>query len=125
MDCLREQEENPLTIDVAKCEEYLEVLGKLKEEKVAALKLTMPKSPINKAKTEPKGAKYKKDGTLSQHWKNWYTFLEDLKLPPDRSEEHTSELQSRLHLVCRLLLEKKNNKQNNKQKHCISTTPQL
>src|SRR2546422_5340865 len=31
-----------------------------------------------------------------------------------RSEEHTSELQSRLHLVCRLLLEKKknNSKQN-------------
>src|SRR3989442_9517667 len=27
-----------------------------------------------------------------------------------RSEEHTSELQSRPHLVCRLLLEKKNNK---------------
>src|SRR2546422_3534956 len=26
---------------------------------------------------------------------------------PPRSEEHTSELQSRLHLVCRLLLEKK------------------
>src|SRR2546422_4592513 len=26
---------------------------------------------------------------------------------PNRSEEHTSELQSRLHLVCRLLLEKK------------------
>src|SRR2546422_4139384 len=28
--------------------------------------------------------------------------------PAIRSEEHTSELQSRLHLVCRLLLEKKN-----------------
>src|SRR5687768_18178365 len=28
----------------------------------------------------------------------------------DRSEEHTSELQSRLHLVCRLLLEKKKTK---------------
>src|SRR5690554_7378222 len=28
-----------------------------------------------------------------------------------RSEEHTSELQSRPHLVCRLLLEKKKNKQ--------------
>src|SRR2546422_6253823 len=27
--------------------------------------------------------------------------------PNTRSEEHTSELQSRLHLVCRLLLEKK------------------
>src|SRR2546422_11710024 len=32
----------------------------------------------------------------------------DALLDP-RSEEHTSELQSRLHLVCRLLLEKKNN----------------
>src|SRR5205809_5306995 len=29
---------------------------------------------------------------------------------PLRSEEHTSELQSRLHLVCRLLLEKKKQK---------------
>src|SRR2546429_4581983 len=29
--------------------------------------------------------------------------------PGPRSEEHTSELQSRLHLVCRLLLEKKKN----------------
>src|SRR5205809_4300181 len=29
-----------------------------------------------------------------------------------RSEEHTSELQSRLHLVCRLLLEKKKNSKN-------------
>src|SRR5205809_1960993 len=31
-----------------------------------------------------------------------------------RSEEHTSELQSRLHLVCRLLLEKKKKKINYK-----------
>src|SRR5439155_3714057 len=30
--------------------------------------------------------------------------------PPARSEEHTSELQSRGHLVCRLLLEKKKKK---------------
>src|SRR2546422_4518655 len=39
-------------------------------------------------------------------WAFWTTTL----LPattPRRSEEHTSELQSRLHLVCRLLLEKK------------------
>src|SRR5207253_10597438 len=32
------------------------------------------------------------------------------KKNPIRSEEHTSELQSRGHLVCRLLLEKKNKK---------------
>src|SRR2546429_6791034 len=30
-----------------------------------------------------------------------------VRMPSGRSEEHTSELQSRLHLVCRLLLEKK------------------
>src|SRR5439155_22593435 len=35
--------------------------------------------------------------------------------PLDRSEEHTSELQSRGHLVCRLLLEKK------KHRLCFST----
>src|SRR3989449_8875993 len=32
-----------------------------------------------------------------------------------RSEEHTSELQSRLHLVCRLLLEKKKKKSSTRQ----------
>src|SRR2546422_7440540 len=32
-----------------------------------------------------------------------------------RSEEHTSELQSRLHLVCRLLLEKKKKESTNQQ----------
>src|SRR2546422_4148517 len=32
-----------------------------------------------------------------------------------RSEEHTSELQSRLHLVCRLLLEKKKKKRRHSQ----------
>src|SRR2546422_7184707 len=36
-------------------------------------------------------------------------FVDEHEMPvhEDRSEEHTSELQSRLHLVCRLLLEKK------------------
>src|SRR5690554_7595410 len=33
--------------------------------------------------------------------------LSELKVNETRSEEHTSELQSRPHLVCRLLLEKK------------------
>src|SRR2546422_7241953 len=37
-----------------------------------------------------------------------------------RSEEHTSELQSRLHLVCRLLLEKK--KKNQPQSLSTTTT---
>src|SRR3989449_2180938 len=38
-------------------------------------------------------------------------FLRDRFQISRRSEEHTSELQSRLHLVCRLLLEKKKTKQ--------------
>src|SRR2546422_7320789 len=44
-----------------------------------------------------------------------------------RSEEHTSELQSRLHLVCRLLLEKKKKKKmtvttlQKSLKRCLST----
>src|SRR2546429_2324629 len=42
----------------------------------------------------------RKSGVLAAIAENW------LK-PETRSEEHTSELQSRLHLVCRLLLEKK------------------
>src|SRR5205809_1849495 len=41
----------------------------------------------------------------------------------NRSEEHTSELQSRLHLVCRLLLEKKKNKTIKQIAGIESTTP--
>src|SRR5256884_6246672 len=44
---------------------------------------------------------------------NYYRMRPTIAIPQPkrggaRSEEHTSELQSRLHLVCRLLLEKKN-----------------
>src|SRR3712207_7886669 len=41
-------------------------------------------------------------------------------LPRARSEEHTSELQSRQYLVCRLLLEKKK-KTNSKKNNCIAS----
>src|SRR5437764_7038499 len=39
---------------------------------------------------------------------------------PIRSEEHTSELQSPMYLVCRLLLEKKKKKKIKTKKHIIS-----
>src|SRR2546429_536283 len=54
-----------------------------------------------------------------RQWKNFRVGTKRYKLrarrqiprtAPLRSEEHTSELQSRLHLVCRLLLEKKKKK---------------
>src|SRR5438876_4841484 len=46
-----------------------------------------------------------------------YASCEHARHPPHRSEEHTSELQSPVHLVCRLLLEKK--------KHTLSSTQVL
>src|SRR2546422_5474010 len=59
------------------------------------------------------------------------TQLMDSSLQTHRSEEHTSELQSRLHLVCRLLLEKKKNDQKQPQpaarslRHPIPAPPLL
>src|SRR2546422_2167906 len=41
-----------------------------------------------------------------------------------RSEEHTSELQSRLHLVCRLLLEKKKNERQDQTVHAADSHSQ-
>src|SRR5437868_8709196 len=64
------------------------------------------------------------DGATSQsHWHRPKRILPDpierrietrKNHVPFRSEEHTSELQSRFDLVCRLLLEKKNKKNINK-----------
>src|SRR5690625_7078006 len=50
-------------------------------------------------------------------WKDMYNSIKNVNtllsnIDNVRSEEHTSELQSRGHLVCRLLLEKKNKKYN-------------
>src|SRR3989449_7343576 len=43
----------------------------------------------------------------------------------ERSEEHTSELQSRLHLVCRLLLEKKKKKKEKTEDKKMKTTKNI
>src|SRR5256885_2723996 len=51
--------------------------------------------------------------------------------PQERSEEHTSELQSPCNLVCRLLLEKKNRSHSSTAitgwdtEHCVCSTPLL
>src|SRR5690348_17768813 len=47
--------------------------------------------------------------------------LEHPRVQSPRSEEHTSELQSPVHLVCRLLLEKKKKKIKKKNKHNKNT----
>src|SRR2546422_7890231 len=49
------------------------------------------------------------DQSADRGWDNPF-FVLYVPQNTSRSEEHTSELQSRLHLVCRLLLEKKKKK---------------
>src|SRR2546429_4423311 len=53
------------------------------------------------------------------------TRLHARRFPRLRSEEHTSELQSRLHLVCRLLLEKKKENKNKKGTTAMENHPQI
>src|SRR5690554_7247246 len=68
-----------------------EILDTLKDAKLLVVEGTI----------YPLLTRLKNDGLLNYRWE------ESTSGPPRRSEEHTSELQSRPHLVCRLLLEKK------------------
>src|SRR5258707_1994864 len=64
---------------------------------------------------------YTLTGTDARAVADWSAKLaERLRSERSRSEEHTSELQSRQYLVCRLLLEKKN-KQTKRACCCLST----
>src|SRR5690348_12784977 len=67
------------------------------ELKPLGINLKIQQLDPNTANTNQQNLKY--DMTLTY----WTMDIPD----PDRSEEHTSELQSPVHLVCRLLLEKK------------------
>src|SRR2546422_7912812 len=74
-----------------------EVFGKIAE---ARSKL------LNATQQTPQGA----GGDKTPEQKQAVIDAESYRRLHPRSEEHTSELQSRLHLVCRLLLEKKKKK---------------
>src|SRR5260370_2614310 len=56
------------------------------------------------AGADREGGRWSRGGVSARH-----AGAEDVVVLPVRSEEHTSELQSHLNLVCRLLLEKKKN----------------
>src|SRR3712207_7893779 len=53
---------------------------------------------------------------------SWPSWPSSVSLPSPRSEEHTSELQSRQYLVCRLLLEKKKKNRINLNTHTNENT---
>src|SRR5699024_12039677 len=80
-------------------------------------KTSVPISSVFNSPVLISGESYQNDA-VSISWKSRTTnHFSDASprrcIPPlDRSEEHTSELQSRFDLVCRLLLEKKNTKYN-------------
>src|SRR3712207_8766875 len=61
-----------------------------------------PYTTLFRSQPRPGGGDLPVDGQRRHHQRQWPR--------PPRSEEHTSELQSRQYLVCRLLLEKKKKK---------------
>src|SRR5205809_2272348 len=67
----------------------------------AALVPDFPERPVELAAEQPAVAAVQEEPGIAPPAPAWEAAAQP------RSEEHTSELQSRLHLVCRLLLEKK------------------
>src|SRR5690625_7002752 len=86
-----------------------------------------PYTTLFRSKPSPTQSQDEKNETIKQRYEQIFALYDEgrsieviskkIGIPKGevqliRSEEHTSELQSRGHLVCRLLLEKKKNKEN-------------
>src|SRR5258708_28614149 len=84
---------------------------------------TLFRSLENRQEVGASGAVFCQVGPIP-HIRGWLAYVLRLRRPHRRnrntyrSEEHTSELQSPDHLVCRLLLEKKKKKKKNQQATC-------
>src|SRR3712207_7207067 len=87
-----------------------------------ALPICIDKNPIELFSLQRKMSCIQLDGLHYRNAHFFTIFLNQLDLVCMRSEEHTSELQSRQYLVCRLLLEKKKNITNTISSH-KQTTP--
>lgn len=82
LNCLVEQNENRIPIDINLVVEELLKLELLVEEKRLPLLSAMPKLAVKSKKMPPK-VMYKKDGSLSNAGDNWYRFLEEQGLPEE------------------------------------------
>src|SRR5689334_23467559 len=76
----------------------------MKEESFGPLACIMP------VKGDEDAVRLMNDSRYGQTASIWTQDLDAATALGERSEEHTSELQSQFHLVCRLLLEKKKKK---------------
>ena len=80
MDCAREQEENPIRLDVDLINSSLKDLYKLQEEKFKALIVAMPEKIHYTVATKPDKC-YKKDGSISVAGEKWFNLLLQNNLP--------------------------------------------
>src|SRR2546422_1681774 len=80
----------------------------LSEAQVVAITGLMPGALVGRNDLQTGADKLVQSGLFAKVSYNFQTRFAGVLVT--RSEEHTSELQSRLHLVCRLLLEKKKKK---------------
>ena len=86
MNCIRQQEENPLTIDVEQCKKNLSFLEGVITEKVNELKTILPPVAKSSKRNKPK-VLFKKDGSLSKAGEKWFDLLERANLPQDYEGE--------------------------------------
>src|SRR5262245_64242342 len=82
--------------------------SKIQQTKDIGNKIELIQTP-QEIKSRSTGQEPHQCQSIKKNLKNKYTSVKRFE---HRSEEHTSELQSLRHLVCRLLLEKKKKKQN-------------
>jgi hypothetical protein len=86
MECLFYQEENRIMIDKKQCEENLEVLTGVINEKIDLLKKIMPEVPKHIIRKKP-SKPFKKDGSKSAAGERWFNLLERANLPLDYEGE--------------------------------------
>jgi hypothetical protein len=88
MDCAREQEANPITVDLVSAQKHLTELERQRDEKYIELAASMPKVAVMETKSYPKKP-FLKDGGLSTQGIKWQALLASLSLPLDTVSDVT------------------------------------